>query len=113
MIGAGFLPGESVGAELHSAPVDLGTFIADADGKVTVTFTVPAYLAPGLHHVVLTGLSSNRSVTIPLTVTARTSLATTGGDDPSGGAAVAILLLLLGAAVRLLSRRRRHAAAHD
>ena len=37
----GFKPGEEVKVVLHSTPTVLGTFIADANGVVTATFTVP------------------------------------------------------------------------
>ena len=56
--GTGFAPGEPVTATVHSTPVDLGTYAADAHGSVTIHFTVPSDLEPGTHALVLTGLTS-------------------------------------------------------
>jgi hypothetical protein len=64
----GFSPSEQVDATLHSDPIDLGDFTADASGNVTVTFTVPADLPPDPHEVVLTGLSSGHMAAVGFTV---------------------------------------------
>jgi hypothetical protein len=64
----GFLPHERVSVTLHSTPVNVATATADGSGAVTVTFTVPAGIDPGDHVILLTGLTSGRTVTVPLTV---------------------------------------------
>jgi hypothetical protein len=66
--GTGFLAHERVSATLHSHAVYVGTGTADGSGAVTVTFTVPAGTQPGQHVILLTGLTSGRTATVPLTV---------------------------------------------
>jgi hypothetical protein len=65
----GFHPHERVTITLHSPPVHVATVAADASGTVSVTFTVPAGIDYGNHVILLTGLTSGRSTTVPLTVT--------------------------------------------
>jgi LPXTG-motif cell wall-anchored protein len=81
---AGFLPGEQitatatdmapsfpVRATIFSEPVDVGEFMPDADGMVTVTVTVPDGLPVGEHQLVLTGRTADgnlNSVGFPFTV---------------------------------------------
>src|SRR3712207_2394095 len=48
----GFKPHEVVTVTLHSTPQTLGTFTADANGTVTVEFTVPAGTPTGDHTLV-------------------------------------------------------------
>jgi hypothetical protein len=69
----GFTPAELVDVSLHSDPIDLGDFTADADGSVTVTFTVPADLPPGPHDLVFTGLDSGQIAGLGFTVTSPTT----------------------------------------
>src|SRR5690606_28774378 len=53
--GTGYAPGTVVHAFMSSAPVvDLGTRVADADGEVTFTWTVPASAGLGTHTFSLT-----------------------------------------------------------
>lgn len=80
--GHNFKPGESVNGVLASDPIDLGTQLADADGNVTFTFTVPTDLVVGSHSVTLTGAFSG-SVSQAFEVTAASSGA--GGDGAGGG----------------------------
>jgi hypothetical protein len=64
-------PNLEVRATIFSEPVDLGEFIADANGTVTVTVTVPDGLTPGEHQLVLTGLTPDgnlNSVAFAVTV---------------------------------------------
>lgn len=56
--GYGFLPGEKVLLEFHSAPVALGETVADATGSISETVVVPADAAAGAHTVVATGQTS-------------------------------------------------------
>ncbi|NKY41486.1 ECF transporter S component, partial [Cellulomonas septica] len=88
LVARGFLPGETVQFHLHSDPVLLGTAVADASGVATLVTTVPTGTAAGLHHVVATGTTSQRTAQIELTVAAAgtssgTRLAATG-TDPAG-----------------------------
>ncbi|QIK63227.1 DUF11 domain-containing protein [Leucobacter viscericola] len=107
--GYGFQPGEKVTGVLRSTPVDLGTQVADANGEVTFTFTVPADLEIGEHSVTLTGPFSG-SVKDTFEVLVEKSaieLAVTGGAlwFPLGAG-----VLLLGAGMILVvSKRRRNA----
>ncbi|MDZ8170780.1 carboxypeptidase-like regulatory domain-containing protein [Microbacterium xanthum] len=73
----GFLAGESVAVELHSTPLTLATFVADADGALSERVTVPADAEPGTHDVVVIG-ESGRSASITVTVTAVAPLVATG-----------------------------------
>jgi large repetitive protein len=58
--GHNFLPGEVVTGVAHSTPLQLGTQVADAQGDVTFTFTVPTNFELGTnnHRVMLTGATS-------------------------------------------------------
>ena len=56
--GDGFEPGETVALELHSTPVSLGTAVADADGALSVTVTIPADAELGAHVVAASGAAS-------------------------------------------------------
>ena len=51
----GWAAGAEVRATLHSDPVELGVAVADADGNVSFTFTIPADTPPGEHTIVLSG----------------------------------------------------------
>ena len=66
--GSGFDPHEQVMITLHSAAIDVATAAADGSGAVTATFTVPASLDSGNHVILLTGLTSGRTATVPLIV---------------------------------------------
>jgi hypothetical protein len=90
----GFLPGEPIQVTLASAPVDPGAQEADANGVVTLTFTLPAGVEPGSHRVELVGQTSGRTVNVHFEVAAaagqmqatfvpaatRSQLAFTGAD---------------------------------
>ena len=104
-VGTGFLPGESVSGVMSSEPIALGTQIADEDGTVTFTWTIPADTDLGTHTVTLTGVTSG-SVAATFQVVA-TGLATTGGDVQTGWLALAALLLTLGLGVTRIARSRR------
>ncbi|WP_372966823.1 choice-of-anchor G family protein [Microbacterium sp.] len=104
-VGTGFLPGESVSGVMSSEPIALGTQVADEDGTVTFTWTIPADTDLGTHTVTLTGVTSG-SVAATFQVVA-TGLATTGGDVQTGWLALAALLLTLGLGVTRFARSRR------
>ncbi|MCC2031167.1 copper amine oxidase [Microbacterium allomyrinae] len=99
---SGFAPGETVSAVLHSDPVDVGTFIADADGTVTAQFIVPANTPAGEHRLVLTGQSSSVVAEGTFTVASASpaaifgALATTG-TDANRWAMSGLVLIIAGA----------------
>lgn len=120
--GTGFTPGERVAATLRSTPVDLGTTTADAEGAVSLTFTVPADIEPGDHRVELVGQRSGVRVSVAFEVlgaevprTLPATGSTTGAQTGTG-----VGLVALGAALVAIARRRedavvpppRHVAAH-
>lgn len=113
--GYGFAAGEGVQASLHTTPIDLGTHTASSAGVVQFTFVIPKDLPAGVHHVTLTGLTSNRTATIPLTVLAAAgtttstspNLADTGAGDIPLDLAAALLLFTAGTTLLLAARRRR------
>lgn len=114
--GTGFLPGENVVAVLQSTPVNLGTFVADASGDVTFTFTIPNDLDTGTHSVTLTGDRSgavSASFEVVAAATGPGPVPPGGGGVPSTGATalavlpVAMVALLAGTLLTLLIRRRR------
>jgi 5'-nucleotidase len=62
--GAGFLPGEKVTASLPSRNRgQLGSAVADADGRVSLSVAVPVALPAGDQEVVLTGTSGEGAST--------------------------------------------------
>ncbi|WGD37526.1 hypothetical protein [Lysinibacter sp. HNR] len=48
----GFAPWEEVTFLMYSDPVDLGSVVADTEGNVSLTFTVPSNTVAGAHRVV-------------------------------------------------------------
>ncbi|GIG26513.1 putative Ig domain-containing protein [Cellulomonas denverensis] len=109
-VGSGFVPGEPVQLVLTSSPVGLGTVIADQAGGFTLTFTVPADVAPGAHTVTATATSGTAragfTVIAATVVPAPAGLAVTGTQV---GVVVvsAAALVVAGAAILALRRRRR------
>jgi hypothetical protein len=102
----GFKSGEVVTVVLHSTPVTLGTFTADANGVVTVEFTLPAGTALGTHTLAYDGsLGSHYEETLTLTADGK-ALAYTGASIamPLIGGSV---LVAAGAGALLVTRRRR------
>ena len=106
----GFQPGEKVRVVLHSTPVDLGEFTANADGVVTVEFTVPAGTPLGNHTIAYTGDKGTYfEEALQLTADGK-ALAYTGASIamPLIGGSV---LLAAGAGAMVIGRRRRSAGA--
>ena len=112
---AGFKPGEKVTLTMHSTPVVLGTFTADANGVVTATYTIPAGAPAGEHTFVYEGdMGSYFQETVR--VGSGTAVATAGSGLAYTGADVAVPLALAGALVlagggALLVARRRNTEA--
>jgi hypothetical protein len=106
----GFQPFEEVTLVLHSDPVVLGTFTADADGVVTAEFTLPAGTAVGTHHLVLDGnMGTHYSETI--VVAAGTTTASSGSLAYTGAnvglpLALGAGLLVAGGGALVVTRRR-------
>jgi hypothetical protein len=80
-----FLPGAELQATFESTPTSLGTVRADASGRYSLTFTVPAAATVGTHHVVVTGPGpqnqsrrSTGTITVTSTQVAGTALPRTG-----------------------------------
>ncbi|MGH3689543.1 MAG: choice-of-anchor G family protein [Microbacterium sp.] len=104
-VGTGFKPGERVTGVMASEPIALGSQVANAQGTVSFTWTVPSTTDLGTHAVTLTGATSG-SVSASFKVVA-SGLATTGGQVQSGWIALAALLLVLGLGTMRLARSRR------
>jgi LPXTG-motif cell wall-anchored protein len=116
---SGFAANSWVYVSVNSDPTPIGVFQADAQGRLTLTLTVPEGLPPGEHTVVVEGFAPDGSVrqfvqpiVVPgaepaasTTVTPRIGLPGTGSDS-SGGLTVAALITLVGLAVLLATRRR-------
>lgn len=107
----GFQPGEQVQVWLYSEPRFSGRAVADADGVVTATLTVPRDLAAGTHAVVLVGEASGLVLVAPFEVAAAGSassgaLARTGAAGAGGLAALGGMLLLAGAGLVAVRRIR-------
>jgi len=107
----GWKPSGQVALTLHSTPVALGTLTADANGKVSGQFTLPADTAVGSHTVELTGTDPQSTArTVDLTVTVATATPATtiavaagsGGTTPTG-ASTATGLAFTGGPARSLT----------
>lgn len=103
---SGLAANESVEIWLHSTPVKLWSGVANADGTLTQTVTIPGGIELGKHQIEVRGVTSG-SLWLDLTVTA--TLAATGFDPVSAsvGSGAGLLLLAGGTATLLLGRRRR------
>jgi hypothetical protein len=108
----GFKPKEVVTVTLHSTPQTVGTFTADANGTVTVEFTVPAGTPTGEHTLVYEGSMGTyfqESFTVAAAAgtsnASASSLAYTGADValPLG---LGVGALALGGGLVFAARRR-------
>ena len=66
--GVGFTASERVHFMLFPRSVELGTFNADASGRITARFRIPADTRPGAHAVEATGVTSHFVRNAPITV---------------------------------------------
>ena len=115
----GLAAGERVRFELHSDPIVLGSAVADAQGTVRASVTIPRSAPTGTHTVVAIAATSPES-SAALTVTAADSgnhagtgpLGSTGGTIPVGLIVAAIVLLVSGVVLTAVRRRRGHRAAN-
>ena len=107
--GTGFRPGENVSGTVHSQPVSLGSVVADAQGRVSIGWIVPANFEIGEHTIVLTGESSKRSLVGQFTVLkageTTQDLAQTGATTSALWSA-ALIVGLIGAGIVIGNRRR-------
>lgn len=99
---SGFTAGETVSAVLHSEPVSVGTFIADAEGVVSAQFIVPLATPEGTHRLVLTGQTSTVVAEGSFAVASASPAAVFGalaatGTDANRWALSGLLLLVAGA----------------
>lgn len=121
---AGLTAGGTYEIVLHSAPVALGTAVADSTGALALTgATIPADTPVGQHTVTVAAVDepANVQASAALTVTSAVTppaatggsttvggaLATTGGGVPVELLAAAGLLLMTGAALSMYRRRHR------
>ncbi|WP_245643546.1 pullulanase-type alpha-1,6-glucosidase [Sanguibacter suarezii] len=110
--GTGFAPGETVQVWIRSTPQLLVAQVADANGSISVTVTVPLGTEVGEHSIRVVGLTSAREASAPLRV-----VAVVGGPGGLGAtgfspviALLGGLLLVAGAGVYLVARRRSAAS---
>ena len=106
----GFQPWENVTLVLHSDPVVLGTFQADANGVVTVEFTLPAGTPLAQHTLAYDGDKGTHFEEVLQVTADGKALAYTGTSIamPLLGGSV---LLAAGAGAMVIGRRRRTAGA--
>ncbi|CAN5116079.1 hypothetical protein BH18ACT4_BH18ACT4_08810 [soil metagenome] len=134
-----YAAGADVDHELNSAPVFLGTAVADADGIAQITVTIPTNTTLGEHTIVASGLDNDRNEILVLSATitvvdkdtpcfrddddddeGRTNLARTGdeggtslartGDDFWLYARLGLGAVAAGAMFVLVARKRRDGA---
>ncbi|RMI06697.1 glycosyl hydrolase 53 family protein [Cellulomonas triticagri] len=99
------LPGEQVEVGVASVYQRLAT-VGLVDGGATVTVTIPADLAPGLHHLQVRDATGAVLVEVPITVLAAGGGALAATGAAGVGLAGAAALALVAGGVALLVRRR-------
>jgi adhesin/invasin len=92
--GKNFNPGENVSLVIYSDPFEVGTAVADKDGKVTFKFAVPETLEYGQHTATLTGEESGDASTT-FEVIAKPVVPTGGTTIP--GSSLPLMLMAMGA----------------
>jgi hypothetical protein len=105
----GFQPFEVVTLVMHSTPVVLGTFKADANGVLTAEFTLPAGAPAGSHTLVYEGTVTYFQESF--TVTAAGKLLAATGADIAVPLTVGLGLVAAGVGALVVSRRRNTEAA--
>ena len=65
---SGFAPDETVEETLHSTPVSLGTAMANGNGEISATVTVPLGTPAGQHELLFTGQTSGVTATLPVLI---------------------------------------------
>jgi hypothetical protein len=116
----GFAPFEEVDVTLHSTEIALGAVAADSTGIVNYSFTVPAGLPAGTHHVEFAGTSQDPAFAFTITAAAGTTSSSSGGLSSTGfdttlfgGLGAALIaaggLVALRGRPRLAALRGRHA----
>ena len=66
--GGGFMPGEDFVVTMYSTPRVLGTFVADADGYLAASVTIPTDIEAGQHTIEAVAASSGHTLSIEVTV---------------------------------------------
>ena len=103
----GFEPGESVVVTVHSITYVVGTFTANQQGRVDVSWAIPKNFPPGAHTIEFAGALSG-TVSVPFTVTSL--IADTGGSLVGTGSAnplsPGVLMLILGLGTLAVWARR-------
>ena len=112
----GMAPGEPVEVTLHSAPVLLGSQMADGSGAVRMTVRIPATTEVGAHTLTAVGMQSGRQASVSITVLAAAPvaaiagaarLASSGSEGTGWLVGLALLALLAGSGVFTAARRTR------
>ena len=122
----GFTSGETVSAVVHSTPETLTPATASSTGTITYAFTVPTDLLAGAHSLVLTGATSQTTVTINFSIASPAVLGTTTTTPSAGGASLpftgsniellaifAIVCTAVGIAMRTRTQVARYSGAHE
>jgi len=114
--GFGFVPGESVTAQISSDAVNLSPQTADSTGMVTFLWTAPADFQPGTHQIAMTAASGTITQTFTISTGASASTvpvanAGSGVVAPTGGTTAYLpilpiaVFLLVGTGLAGLLRR--------
>lgn len=104
----GLTPGDGYEAVLNSAPMLLGSGIANGNGVLRLTVTIPRGATVGAHTITIAAVSTPSAILASAAFTVTGSLALTGPSSPPSLLSSALVLLFAGAGV-LLGRRSRFA----
>ena len=112
-----FGPGSSVRWTLFSAPVDLGTTTADANGVATLDVKIPLEAAPGSHRIEAVGVDrfGNALVLVfeiqlvPAQAPPAEPLPRTGSSSSVPMAQIAVATIVAGGFLLIMANRRRAA----